>query len=267
MYAFIHIPKTGGSTLRHMLRQSFGGRHLDIKVPSRQRTAQVQVSDVDMRRARRVYPRLEGICGHRVNCFSGLEKTEPMIRFFTFVREPVARFISHFHHHQRLKPTGVTREDFLEFCADPHQRNVQCRWLGGTDAAERSMEMLRLHIGFVGLTGDFDASVLLFNRWLNHPDFRMAHAPRNIQPNRPAFDMVGDEELMAAAREANAEDLIVYRKIVDEIYPAQIASYGPGLETDLQKLRQDNQSYRDEGESTWARFKRNVLYKPLLHLG
>ncbi len=266
MYAFIHIPKTGGSTFRHMLRCSFGAQHLDIKAPLSKRESHGWITGDDLKRAMRVYPRLQGICGHRVTCFSGLEEAAPNIRYFTFVREPVARMVSHFQHHQRSKTSEDVRGDFLRFCEDPHQRNVLCRWIGGRESSQTAIELLDSRVGFVGQTEDFEVSVLLFQRWLNLPALQIPHAPRNVRPNKLSFDLLEDEELAAAARDANAEDLILHQEITERIYPAQIEAYGPGLEDDLRQLQLDNQAYRDPGEPVMARLKRNWLYKPLLHL-
>jgi hypothetical protein len=267
MYAFIHIPKTGGSTFRHMLRCSFGAQHLDIKAPLRKRESHAWIDGDDLHRAQRVYPKLAGICGHRVTPFSGLEEAAPDIRYFTFVREPIARLASHFQHHQREKSGEPTREDFLRFCEDPHQRNVQSRWIGGDGSADAALAQLSGPVGFVGLTEDFETSVLLFERWLNRPELSTPYESRNVHKTPKAFDLTQDEELAAAARDANHADLVVYEEIINNIYPAQIAAYGPTLETDRENLRRANETFVDPGEPTWAKLKRNWLYKPLLHLG
>lgn len=119
----------------------------------------------------------------------------------------------------------------------------------------------------MGQTEDFEISVLLFQRWLNLPALQVPHARRNVRPNELKIDLLEDEELAAAARDANAEDLRLHRDITERIYPAQIKAYGPGLDDDLRQLQLDNQAYRDPGEPVLARLKRNWLYKPLLHLG
>ena len=267
MYAFIHIPKTAGSTFRHILRLSFGPRHCDIKAPMGKRASHGWIDAADLRRSRHVYPLLDGVAGHRVTCFAGMQSGEPRVRFVTFLRDPHKRLLSHFQHQQRGRSPPSTREDFLAFCADPHQRNVQTRWIGGSEDADAAIDALDRSRVFVGLTEDFDTSLVLFRAWLGHPRLNIHYAPRNRAPNPATLDVRADPELVAAMEEANRADLQLYRHAVDTVFPRQKAAYPGDLERDLAKFRELNRGYVDRREPTWARFKRNYFYKPLLHLG
>ncbi len=267
MYAFIHIPKTAGSTFRHILRLSFGPRHCDIKAPMAKRASHDWINASDLRRSRTVYPLLEGVAGHRVTCFAGMQSREPGVRFVTFLRDPHKRFLSHFQHKLRGRNVPGTREDFLAFCADPHQRNVQTRWIGGSEDASAAIDALDRSRVFVGLTEDFDTSLVLFRAWLGHPRLNIHYAPRNRAPNPAPLDVLADPELAAAMEEANRADLQLYRHAVEIVFPRQKAAYPGDLARDLAKFRELNRGYVDHREPTWARFKRNYFYKPLLHLG
>lgn len=250
-----------------MLRQSYGARHLDIKAPLQKRKDHDWIDAEDVRRARRIYPRLQGICGHRVTSFCGLEDAAPDVRYFTFVRKPLDRFVSHFHHFHRDTDRTVNRDNFLEFCADPHQRNVQCRWIGGRESSDDAARELEQRIGFVGLTEEFETSVILFERWMNCPGFQARYRPRNLKPNRLPFDPLQDTECVEAARDANAGDIELYEAVTADVFPRQMDEYGYRLEAAGEQLRARNNTFRDPGEPVWARAKRNWMYKPLLHLG
>lgn len=267
MYAFIHIPKTAGSCLRHMLRRSFGPAHLDIKAPLAKRASHDWIAPDDLRRARRVYPNLAGICGHRVTCLTGLHEAEPDLRYFTFLREPLARFVSHFHHACRRQPEPPVPSDFLAFCDDPHQRNVQCRWLGGEPDADPALDHLTRHISFVGLTERFDLSVILFRDWLGRDDFEAVYQPRNRRPNRLPFDPLADPTLRAAAEDANAADLVLYDRVSNDLFPAQVRACGRDPEPEVQAMQERNRALTSWREPLAGRLKRNWVYKPLLHLG
>ena len=93
MYAFIHVEKTGGTTLLAILRRSFGSRHCDIRVPMNRRPATYRdvrpcIEAEDVRRVQRVYRNLRGISGHNVKPYADLGDKLPFMRFFTFLRNP-----------------------------------------------------------------------------------------------------------------------------------------------------------------------------------
>src|SRR5215468_545457 len=75
MYAFVHIEKTGGSTLNTIFRRSFGARHCDVRLPLAKRPNdrhddRVCVQAEDLRRVRRLYRNLRGISGHNVKPYA-----------------------------------------------------------------------------------------------------------------------------------------------------------------------------------------------------
>ena len=119
MYAFVHIEKTAGTTLHSILRRSFGTGHCDIRLPFSKRGPvdsdnRNVVDAADLKRVKRIYRSLRGISGHDVKPYSNLELECPEIRYFTFLRDPRRRFLSHF----------LTR-------AASHRREELDRWLVG----------------------------------------------------------------------------------------------------------------------------------------
>src|SRR5690349_13537209 len=101
MYAFVHIDKTGGTTLTSIFRRSFGTRHCDIRLPLVKRrhdgrNHRASVEAADLVRVTRIYRNLRGISGHNVKAYSDLQSAVPELRYITVLRDPVARFRSHF---------------------------------------------------------------------------------------------------------------------------------------------------------------------------
>ena len=62
MLAFVHIKKTAGTTLTAILRRNFGTRHLDTRLHLYE---DLFLAD-DLRRALKLYRRLDCIAGHHV---------------------------------------------------------------------------------------------------------------------------------------------------------------------------------------------------------
>jgi hypothetical protein len=75
LYAFTHLDKTAGRTVRAILRRSFGSSHCEIRTPYARRSGDrhdrsVHVTASDLRRVRRIYRHLSGIAGHNVKPYS-----------------------------------------------------------------------------------------------------------------------------------------------------------------------------------------------------
>jgi hypothetical protein len=266
VYAFIHIAKTGGSTLRHALRATFGARHCDIKVPPRQRAQQEWVTAHDLRLAQSVYPRLAGICGHRVTSFSGLEEAVPAIRYFTFLRDPARRYISHFLHFLRDRQLPCTAEQLHRFAEDPLQQNVMTRMLCGRESATAAIAELDEKAIFVGLTTQFDTSYVLFRQWLGEPRFPANYAFRNANTMACPLPLTEDPDFIRLIQQANTEDIRVYQYVLDEVFPRQVNAFDGPLAAEVTALQSAQGQPLRLTEPLWARIKRRYAYKPLLHL-
>jgi hypothetical protein len=263
-YAFIHIPKTAGSAIRYLLRRTYGPRHCDLKSAKCRRHLHPWLNATDLRRARLIYPCLAGVSGHRVTPFNGMEKACPGLRYFTFLREPRARFISNFWHDRRAHSGHAHPRDLAAFCHDPARRNMQTRMLCGQEDACQALAMLQDRVSFVGLTEAFEISLLLFTQWLNDPAFHPCSGVRNRAPLVPSWTLDDQPALKAMVDEANAEDLTLHRAVMETIFPAQIARYAGCVEEDLARLHAT--AHHGRPETSWSAIKRNLFYKPFLHL-
>jgi len=266
MYAFIHIPKTAGSTLRHLLRCAFGAQHCDVKIPTHRRAVRNWVGARDIALARKVYPDLCGIAGHRVISFEGLADAVEELRFFTVLREPIGRSISHFGYIHRHLNESLTREHLVAFLEQPVNRDLQTKWLSGKDDAGSAIREIDERIGFVGLMERFDETLLLLQHWLKEPAFNVHHVPRNQATRELALPFRSDPELLAMLTEANREDLEVYDYVTSSLFPASVAAYPGDLAADLAIFQQENESFSEVPEPRAAQLRRNLVYKPLRRL-
>jgi hypothetical protein len=276
MYAFVHIEKTGGTTLHSILRRSFGTRHCDIRLPLAKRSAdkhdlRPHVDAADLRRARRLYRNLRGISGHIVRAYADLSDECPELQFFTFLREPLSRYRSHFLN----RGIRYNRADFDRWFSDSRLHNWQTKMIAGEPNGEKAIELLTNRFGMVGLTERFDESLLLLGDWLCDSDFhpeyqrlnQLAHKrrPRDIAREKSDTGYLELDEVRAQIHEANAEDLKVYDYVTQTVYARQVAAYDGDLEADLEKFRERNRRGERLAEPGWSSFMRNYVYKPLLH--
>jgi Galactose-3-O-sulfotransferase len=201
---FLHIPKTGGVTLRGALRHKYPGRVITLHSP--REPARVGDLPVEQRRAARV------LTGHLPY---GVDRYMPQeCEYVTMLREPVARVVSTYHHvldhprhwfHDEVVSNEMGLEDFVA-ASDGPADNLQTRLLSGLVEGElvtrtaRSVEVTTLGVRaldearanldrflVVGLTERFDESFILVRRGLGWrlPMYAIRNAARGSRRARP----------------------------------------------------------------------------------
>ncbi len=261
MLAFVHIQKTAGTTLKHILRRSFGANHCDVLVwsgESRGRT----VTPEDLRRTRWIYPRLASISGHPVAPYGSLPEALPELRFYTMLREPLARSISHYVDY-KTRGADISLKEYLLVT---RRSNWQCRKLCGSENADAAIEVLRKRIFFVGLLENFDESLVMLRHFADDVRLDIRYRREN-KSRKPSLNkqLLADPANRQLLTESNAEDLKLYRHVVDELYPRQTAEYGPHLTQHVADLRDANRTFRPRPHLLGTAV-RLFLYKPLLPL-
>jgi hypothetical protein len=259
--AFAHIQKTAGTTLQLVLRQSFGPRHLNVS----QRSGRVyEAGDlaVDLRRL----PFLRSIAGHGLMPFVDYGPAGSRLVWFTFVRDPIARFLSHYQHHVEKMGRPIALADFLR---ETIQANRQVEFLAGGQDLEAAKEVVRKRLACVGRVDRFHESLLLLRERSGMPGLRVAYGqPRNQARSQRLTDHIHWEaaRLHDAILEKNELDLALHQWIVDEIYPRQVAEYGE------QRLARDRatafaatrRSLRDRVRQLESAAVRKAVYVPAL---
>lgn len=241
MLAHIHIMKTAGQTVCDILRNSLMPHHCDLRV------GDLATAD-DIKFAKNIYPNLQSIAGHSVRPRGDLLQV-PGIRFFVFLREPVARCVSHYQF-ERIR--NRRRTDFLSWLA----RNADCQTkiLSGTRNPHRAIDVLENHVEFVGLVEEFDQSLRALRNWSGY-DLELDYQSRNIaQDQTIKAEVLSNADFVQALVDANAADWVLYRHVVDNVFPRLLDEYS---ETN------DHLISFERASAMWSSAKRNLVYKPL----
>lgn len=273
----MHIEKTAGRTVRAVLLRSFGAGHCEIRTPYSKREPElddrrVAVTGADLRRVRRFYRRLRGIAGHNVKAYSDLHAAYPELRYFTFLRDPVRRYLSQFKNRSR----AYAREDFERWAALRWTHDWQTRIIAGEPSAQKAIDLLATRIGFVGFTETFDESLLMLGQWLGEPGFRPEYRPvnqlagkqraRDAARGQADMSYLESPEVRERLREITALDQQVYDYALRECHARQRARYRGDLAADVARLRERNQQLAEWSEPLSSRLLRNWVYKPALLL-
>jgi hypothetical protein len=177
------------------LRRSFGTRHCDIRLTPGERKLGDRdlrpcVEQDDLQRTQRLYRHLAFISGHCVKPCYGLGAQGSDVRYFTFLRDPAARYLSHCLNRARV----YDRDAFDKWVSSSWTQNWQTMKIAGVPDADRAIEIKQQRIGFVGLTARFDESLLLLGQWLAEPDFRVEYRRvKQLQQKRRPRDIVREQ--------------------------------------------------------------------------
>ena len=129
MLVFIHINKTGGNTVSHILRSSYGLRHCQVEpwqAPLSWR--EPPFSSADLKRLRKFYPNLRSIAGHSIFGHVDLQENESDFRYFTFVRDPLKSCTSRFQYKLQVSKKNFVFEEWIQ---QESSRNHQTQWIAG----------------------------------------------------------------------------------------------------------------------------------------
>lgn len=207
--AFLHLPKTGGTSLNEVLKAYYAPHYAAVNVPYEKGTL------TEILGARGIKPSdLHAIVGHMPYGFA--HEAGETVHYVTMLREPRERVISDYFYikrspqHPLSAPINDGSLSLLDYSGSQHAANIMCRRLfatkdnfaklydlpaDGLDLLEGAKTTLDA-CAVVGLCERFDDSVaLLANR------FSWSHIPTTIRwnetPDRPRF-----EDLSAAERTA-----------------------------------------------------------------
>ena len=254
--SFAHIPKTAGMTVQFLLRRHFGIRHLDLP---RGFVYTKRLLSRDLK----LSPRVRSLAGHSLRPFVDFGTLEDRLAWYTFLREPVNRFLSHYQH--AVEKNGVTAP-LDRWMTDPTTGNWQVRMLSGGEDLGAAKQILDTKIQCVGLMERFNESLLLIRHRLQLPHFNVAYGrPRNTARRSDLRKRIREqgERHREEVMERNALDLALYDYAVKGLYPRQVAEYGED------RLRGDlDTAFGDRGRSVpeFLRYYQCALFRKAFFL-
>jgi hypothetical protein len=259
---FVHINKTAGTTLRYILRSSFGARHCDVE-PWHGAWSDPPFSSEDLRRVRRLYPRLASIAGHRVTGYADLDEPGVELRYVTILREPVALCASRFQY--QLDYRRKTDLVFEEWIQRDWVWNAQTKRIAGTSSADDAVATIERKGIFVGLTERFDESMVLLKA-LRAPELDISYEPVNVaKSSRVARDLLEDDVTRGLIEEANRADIELYGRVVGELYPSWQREFGDGLDEAVARARAERHGFNRTNLARYG-LKQRAVHDPVVRL-
>ncbi|MDF1700390.1 MAG: sulfotransferase family 2 domain-containing protein [Planctomycetota bacterium] len=219
MIVFCHIPKTAGMAVKHVLKSNFGTRFVSSTTWGK---ARAMTTARDLKHELLAYPRAEVIGGHGMRPFVDYGERGRSFRWFTILRDPRARLISHYVYDLENGRAGDSFEAWLR----SDVANYQVRWIAGEPDLEAARQLLDERFEVVGFQEDFRASLVLLNQIMFEDRLTLtSERPVNVTRSRETKDRI------AAELEAHA-DLVEAATALDQaLYDfARTRFWGPAVE-------------------------------------
>jgi hypothetical protein len=220
MLVFLHVPKTAGSTFQFILENSFG--------PAACHTNHAKKKFFgadDFAFAKKVFPWLCSLAGHNLLDPLCLPIQNPF--YITFLREPVARVISHYQDSVLNGDNELTFEQTLRRFQEFENCHVKHLGNGNLDQAKRFLEQCH----FVGLTERFELSLEILQR-LSPCKLNLKYKRRRVAASNSLRTTVeSDPRLIELAKEYNRLDLELYAFAKNEIFTRQCERVGLSYES------------------------------------
>ena len=162
--AFVHIPKTGGTTIKFILRNSTFLRHCDL-LPLKPHGISTPRDVAFMKKI--YFFGLNSIAGHSLRPW--LTDDSLSIEFFTMMRDPLQRCLSHYQHVRRSRQRQGGDITFEEFLRTEKFNDCQVRHIAGCADVDKAKQYLRERFFFVGLVERFAESMHVLKKLFVHP--------------------------------------------------------------------------------------------------
>ena len=214
MVGFVHINKTGGTTIKYILRNSTWLRHCDLPTPYPDAVATPE--DIDF--ARRIFFfGLNSITGHSLRPW--VDGIPGPIDYFTMLRDPLLRCLSHYQHIKRGKQRKGEDITFEQFMQNERFRNRQVNHIAGESNVDKAKQIIRERFFFVGLLERFDESMMILQKLLPFP-ITLGYKPRHVAKDNMAKQAVLDDAASCELlHKGNRLDQQLYTFVRDELYP------------------------------------------------
>lgn len=253
---FIHLMKTGGTSLFQALHRKYPEEQIFHYVPRQegQRLADLKSLDPEHK------AQLKFIHGHAR--FGFHQHLQQPSRYITMLREPVSRVVSlyYFIHQnpQREMPEDErcpTLEHYLEKPLKAFD-NAQTRAIAGIVSSEfkaghcttELLDIAKKNLAsflMVGITERFDESIVILKRVLDLES--VFYARTNENPKRPKVREISSENI-EKIKHYNQLDLALYA-YANELLDAKIHQLGQVFQDEYQQFQQENDRLNREAAS------------------
>jgi hypothetical protein len=256
LIAYVHIEKAAGQSVTAVLESNFTFRHCRVKPLKKSHSGVFRASD--LKAVSSINPYLQAISGHSVIPTSNLYTLVPQIRYITLLREPVARYISHY---QYWTEELGKKMDFSNFLDIPEMQNFQTKKIAGKEDISKAVKILEDHFFLVGTVDDFIPFMKVLSYKLKPISFDKIYIERkNVADKLSKENLLKKTEMyLSQIRKNNQLDLELYDFVKNKLFYETKIKYEHIISTRERKFR-SQETYQ---LPLWKIY-RNLFYSPII---
>ena len=143
MLIFYHMIKTGGTTLSYILRNNYGANHVEIfpvKIVKKSETSKLNFCTTDdIEWFLKINKNISSMSGHYLHPYLKLPKIFQSVKSFTFLRNPINRYISLYNHAKRYGLfKNLSLSEFIDNPSTPNRsHNYQTIFISGKESLKK----------------------------------------------------------------------------------------------------------------------------------
>jgi hypothetical protein len=244
---FIHIEKCAGTTVNTIIADNLP--FYTVPKPAYwTNDTNSYFTNEELERLLKLIPLVNGIGGHVVRCFLNYKDcVKKPIFYFTFLREPISRYMSHFNYQRLSMDINWNLADFIN---EPKFNNYQTVKIAGREDSAVAIDILKKDIKFTGLMEKFDESLLILKKLINR-DFNVNYRKANvllekkqINPENVIRFETLDENVQKKILDNNALDIELYSFAKSHFYEKYFPLIGDSLTRELDLHLDKNVNYK-----------------------
>ena len=222
---FLHLPKTGGTTLSSLLKKKYKKSEAIVITNPQARNEFYQLPLA--KRASIKY-----LHGH--NVFGFHEYLPTPSHYITLLRNPIDRVVSHYYYvlrrpdhylHETVVDSNIELEEYVASGISPEINNGQVRLLStiscsfgncSQEMLEQAKNNLSRHFSAIGTLEDFDKFLLLLKKklsWNGYPLYRR----KNVTSKRPSLNSLSASAIKTIEKH-NQLDIEMYEFVKHEFH-------------------------------------------------
>lgn len=222
---FSHMMKTAGTALSKEIIQHYGPKvHIvpgGLRLNHTYYTSEKLANDILKKNHQ-----LKVLIGHPLRPHIDFNQANYNLRWFTFLRKPSERYLSHFLHQykwtknfQQRRYRSMKEVNIINWEKIDNFANYQCRFICGEANADKAVEVLEEKFEWVGITEDYKRAIQSFK---SHFDLNNMYTKQGLTNRSLANDNLKKDTVRRHwdfIQEMNKEDDKLYDYVLKRVWP------------------------------------------------